>query len=93
MMHHSGLLPLCADMEKKPVGGPPWLRAPPSRLHYYKKMDGKPGWGRPPLHFFCSRTRQSSGLPLNQVAPEISATASEHAPRAGRVLETAVLIP
>ncbi len=24
MMHHSGLLPLWAGMEKKPVGGPPW---------------------------------------------------------------------
>ena len=51
MMNRSGLLPLWADMEKKTVGGPARAPGASARLHYYKKIEGKPGRGRPALNW------------------------------------------
>ncbi len=45
---------LWADMEKRQLRGPPRARAPPSRLHYYKKIEGKSGRGRPSQRVWSS---------------------------------------
>ncbi len=78
-MDRSGLLPLWADMEKKPVGGPPRATGASPRFHYYKtNKESRAGVA---LRSLCSRTRQSSGPTptlLSSENPRSQAPAREH---------------
>jgi len=40
--------------KKRQLRGPPRARAPPSRPHYYKKIEGKSGRGRPSQRVWSS---------------------------------------